>query len=99
MKLESRGGLLLVGLTIEFRGHTMMVDDLVVDTGAVQSLISIDAVDGLDIAPEPEDECVFMRGIGGRELSLANALTRFGVIPITPPMCCWILDSWRRMRG
>ena len=48
----------------------MMVDDLVVDTGAVQSLISIDAVDGLDIAPEPEDECVFMRGIGGRELSL-----------------------------
>ena len=70
MKLESRGGLLLVGLTIEFRGHTMMVDDLVVDTGAVQSLISIDAVDGLDIAPEPEDECVFMRGIGGRELSL-----------------------------
>ena len=59
-----------MGMTIAFRGQETTVEDLVVDTGAVQSFIAIDAVDGLDIAPEPEDACVFMRGIGGRELSL-----------------------------
>ncbi len=70
MKLENQGGLLLAWLTIVFRGQMMTVADLVIDTGAAQFLIAIDAVEGLDIAPEPEDECVFMRRIGGRELSL-----------------------------
>ncbi len=67
MKIEIVDGLLLASMTIPFRGRTITVPDLVVDTGAPQSLISMEEVEELDVFPEQGDEYVFMRGIGGRE--------------------------------
>jgi len=74
VRIEFVDGLLFAPVTISFRGKTIIVPNLVVDTGASQSLITMDAVEELDVSPELEDEYVFMRGIGGREPSLRKRI-------------------------
>lgn len=74
MKIEFVDGLLLVPLDISFRGKTITIPNVVIDTGAAMSLISMNAVEELNISPELEDEYVFMRGIGGREPSIRKQI-------------------------
>lgn len=67
-------GLLLADVTITHRGHTFSIANLVIDTGAVQSLISIDAVDAMFKTYEPSDQLHFMRGIGGSEPAIRRSI-------------------------
>lgn len=70
----SAEGLLLADVTISHRGRTFSIADLVIDTGAVQSLISIDAVDEMFRTYEPSDQLHFMRGIGGSEPAIRRTV-------------------------
>lgn len=70
VKIEHQDGLLLADIRITFRGHSIIVPRLVIDTGAECSLISPDAVATLNILPEDTDEIVTTYGIGGPQYSL-----------------------------
>lgn len=70
MNLDHRDGLLFSDMVIFHYGRSIKIPNVIIDTGAVESIISIDAVEDLFNAFEPEDELRFMTGIGGREASV-----------------------------
>lgn len=80
MKIELENGLILCSLTLSYRGNEMTINNLILDTGASETLIYRHAVQDLDIHLEDDDEFVFMRGIGGREMAIRKKVTliRFG---------------------
>ncbi|UQZ81718.1 hypothetical protein SK3146_00874 [Paenibacillus konkukensis] len=74
MNLEYSDGLFLSSITIVHHGNSMTITDVVIDTGAAESVISIDAVEALFNSYEPEDQIRFMVGIGGREASIRRKI-------------------------
>lgn len=66
---ELRNGLLVAPIEITYNGNTHIVEDVVIDTGAVRSIIHVDAVEALDINPSPTDPISRMYGVGGEEFS------------------------------
>lgn len=76
MKIEAREGLLFVGITLRHKGITLTVDNVILDTGAAQSLIDMTAVEAMDIGAEGDDIFVFLSGIGGEEPALRKRIDR-----------------------
>lgn len=76
MKIEHRDGLLFASLTLFHEGHRIQVSNVIIDTGATQSLISVDTVDTLFQRYEPDDQLIFMSGIGGSEASVRRRIDR-----------------------
>ncbi|MCY0875123.1 MAG: aspartyl protease family protein [Firmicutes bacterium] len=60
-------GVILCSLKLHHNGKEKEVYNLVLDTGAAETIIYRHAVRELGIYLEENDEFVFMRGIGGRE--------------------------------
>ncbi|WP_270168580.1 retropepsin-like aspartic protease [Paenibacillus sp. SYP-B4298] len=67
MQIEHRDGLLFTELTIQYKGQSKLIKDIVIDTGASHTLISQDAVDEIDIRATKEDHFITSYGIGGEE--------------------------------
>jgi len=67
MKLALRESLLFVPMTLVYRGVTLEIDDILVDTGSATTLLSIDSVAPLGIHPEPTDIIRRIWGVGGVE--------------------------------
>ncbi|MFZ5966409.1 MAG: aspartyl protease family protein [Bacillota bacterium] len=65
MMIEYRDGLIFTTLKINFRGFSKVIDNVVIDTGAVETIISPDAVDDIGIFAEPEDSVNSFYGVGG----------------------------------
>lgn len=65
MNLELRDGLLFASIQLSFRGNKRIIDNIVIDTGAAESIISPDAVEELGIFAEPEDSVNSFYGVGG----------------------------------
>lgn len=67
MKVELADGLLQTSITINYKGQTLTLDKLVIDTGASHTLLSADAVADLGVYFETGDEIISAFGIGGEE--------------------------------
>lgn len=65
MKIEFRDGLLFTSIQISFRGSSKVIENIVIDTGAAESIISPDAVEDIGIFAEPEDSVNSFYGVGG----------------------------------
>ncbi|PSR33306.1 MAG: hypothetical protein C7B46_10210 [Sulfobacillus benefaciens] len=65
MILHVCNGLPVVSLTLEYRGQIVTVNNLILDTGAAESLIDREAVKELKIETDDDDIIVPMAGIGG----------------------------------
>jgi len=50
---------------MEFRGLSKVIDNVVIDTGAAETIISPDAVDDIGIIAEPDDSVNSYYGVGG----------------------------------
>lgn len=74
MKIEYRDGLLFVSLTLEYEGRTQIIDNVILDTGAAQSLIDTDAADTLSLETDDDDIIVPMVGIGGIDYSVRKQI-------------------------
>jgi len=74
LKITPIDGLLFVSMTLTFRGHSRQINDLVLDTGASHSVISLEAVDELGIYGDVDDEIVVMHGIVGVERSIRKKI-------------------------
>lgn len=74
MRVEHHEGLLLPTVTLTSGGHTISVPNVIVDTGAAQSLKSVDSVDEIFQRYEPTDELVTLGGIGGDAISVRRKI-------------------------
>ena len=65
MDIEFRNGLLFTSMEITFRGMTKMVDNIVIDTGAAETLISPDIVEEIGVIAALTDRISSFYGVGG----------------------------------
>jgi hypothetical protein len=73
MELKYHEGLLFTSIEIKFRGKVKVIDNIVLDTGAAETIISPDAVEDIGIIAELEDNINSYYGIGG---SIHNFFTK-----------------------
>lgn len=67
MNIQYKNGLLYTSVKICYQGRTKLIDNIVIDTGASESILSPDIVYDLEIYPEEDDEIVTFVGVGGSE--------------------------------
>lgn len=67
MKIDLVDGLLQTSITINYKGQALIIDKLVIDTGASHTLLSADAVADIGVYFETGDEIISAFGIGGEE--------------------------------
>ncbi|MGO4540504.1 retropepsin-like aspartic protease [Paenibacillus sp. 2TAB19] len=74
MQIEYIHNLLQTSMTICYKGRSLTVDNLVIDTGAAHSLLSSDIVSEIGIHFENGDTLVRSFGIGGDEYSFQKQI-------------------------
>jgi hypothetical protein len=79
MQLTLRDDLILVSVTVAYRGQVIQVPDVVVDTGSATTMLSTDIVAGVGVAPEMDDVLHFIRGVGGTEVVFSRCVDRLQV--------------------
>ncbi len=67
MQLTLKDNLPFASITVAHDGHTVVIDDVLVDTGSATTLIAAHVVAPLGIEPEADDTLSFIRGVGGIE--------------------------------
>jgi hypothetical protein len=65
MKMEYRDGLIFTEIKLNFRGKTKIIENVVIDTGAAETIISPDVVNDLGIYAELNDKVNSFYGVGG----------------------------------
>lgn len=65
MKLEYKHGLLFTSINIAYNGKTKKLDNVVIDTGAAESMISPECVEDIGIYAELGDKIISFYGVGG----------------------------------
>jgi len=65
INIVPKDGLLFTSIVILFRGKSTVIDRMVIDTGAAETIISPDAVEEIGIAAELDDYIHSSYGIGG----------------------------------
>ncbi|KGK87399.1 aspartyl protease [Desulfosporosinus sp. HMP52] len=65
MNMKFQDGLLFTSIQISFRGNTKVIENIVIDTGAAETIISPDAVEDIGIFAELEDSVNSFYGVGG----------------------------------
>ncbi|ACB84625.1 retropepsin-like aspartic protease [Natranaerobius thermophilus] len=73
MKIEYREGLLFTSVDLVYQGRRKKINNIVIDTGASETIISSDIVEDLDIFADPNDKIVSYYGVGG---SIHNAFVK-----------------------
>lgn len=68
MKIRIENGLSYISVTLSYQGKEITFDKVLLDTGSMGTIFSIDQVDSINIRPEPNDRIHEVYGIGaGRE--------------------------------
>lgn len=65
MNIEFRDGLLFTSIQITYRGNSKTINNIVIDTGAAETIISTDAVDDIGVYAESGDKIITFYGVGG----------------------------------
>ncbi|MGM9968230.1 MAG: retropepsin-like aspartic protease [Rummeliibacillus sp.] len=66
-KLIIEDGLLLTDLKVIFRGKSLSLNRVLVDTGSGGTIISTDLAQSIDLIPEVDDTIYRISGVGGSE--------------------------------
>ena len=79
MRLTSRHELVLVTASLTYRGTTVDIDEVLVDTGAASTVINADLAADAGIYLAPTDQLRRLRGVGGHEHVFMRSVDRFAV--------------------
>jgi hypothetical protein len=79
MQIQLIDDLLQTSMTICYRGPSLIIDNLVIDTGAAHSLLSSDIVSEIGIKFENGDKLVRSFGIGGDEYSFRKQIVQIQI--------------------
>ncbi|MBW2734660.1 MAG: aspartyl protease family protein [Deltaproteobacteria bacterium] len=67
MKLTLIGGLPFIAASITYRGQSITLDHILVDTGSAGTVFAADHLVDVDVLPEPNDPLRRIAGVGGAE--------------------------------
>ena len=67
VKIRLEHGLPFISVTVCYRGKSLTLDDVLLDTGSAGTLFSADQLDDVGIHIERGDEIYMIRGVGGGE--------------------------------
>lgn len=87
MRIELSGGLLFTSMAITYKGKKKSIDKVVIDTGAVYSIVSPDVVNDLGIAFERGDKIVTSYGVGGKQYAFRKPVDRVTFGPFNIERC------------
>jgi len=79
VQLISRHDLVYVTATLTYRGTTVEIPDILVDTGAASTVINADLAADAGIYLEAADQLRRLRGVGGHEHVFLRHVDRFAV--------------------
>lgn len=65
LQLELKDGLLYTSVKLTHEGKSIIIKDMIVDTGAFHTIISTNYLEQIDVAFSEEDELVRATGYGG----------------------------------
>jgi len=65
MKIIFDGQLIMTSIVITFRGKTILINNIIVDTGSSHTVISADVLEEIGVAYENSDNIYEAYGIGG----------------------------------
>jgi predicted aspartyl protease len=68
MQLSLKDNLPFVNLVVIYKGQTVEINDVLIDTGSGTTVLASDIVQVIQITPSPEDVLYTIRGIGGSEV-------------------------------
>ena len=68
MRLRLKDSLPFLTLTVGYKGKTVQLSDVLVDTGSASTILAADILVRIGIEPSPEDTLHTIRGIGGIEV-------------------------------
>lgn len=74
MKIKLENGLPYISVTLNYQGQNLTFDKVLLDTGSMGTLFSIEKVDAIDLLPEPNDRIREICGIGGREYVFSKTI-------------------------
>ena len=74
MELERQGDLLFTTVKVVYRGATIEIDHVLIDTGSETTILGIDSLAPIHIKPSLDDELYTIRGVGGVEAVFARQL-------------------------
>ena len=55
-------------VTISYKGNTIDIPNILIDTGSGRTILSADIVAAINIIPSPEDTPYTIRGVAGSEV-------------------------------
>lgn len=67
MKLALKHDLPFTTAAVSYRGRSLEITDILIDTGSASTVFATDALRTLGIMPAPDDRLRFLRGVGGTE--------------------------------
>ena len=74
MKIRLDRGLAYVEAALIFRGRSLLVGNVVLDTGSAGTIFSADRLLAIGVVPEPPDLLRRIRGVGGTEYVFTKRL-------------------------
>ncbi len=84
MKINLRDNLLFTSLTLIHNDRQIIIDNIIIDTGAAQTLLSSDIAENIGIVYQNGDRIIRMFGIGGESIAFRKIVdeVKFGIISI-----------------
>ena len=76
MKLRLAHGLVYAEAVVTFRGRSLHLSDVIVDTGSAGTIFAAERFLEIGVAPEPDDTIRRIRGVGGTEYVFTKRLDR-----------------------
>jgi hypothetical protein len=67
MRIEVEDNLPFVSITVTYKQLSITLDNILLDTGSAGTILAIDQIDALELAPEPDDAILQVLGVGGSE--------------------------------
>jgi hypothetical protein len=65
MNIQMRNGLLFTSIKLTYKGLSKVIENIVIDTGAAETIISPDIVEEIGIIAESKDTVSSFYGVGG----------------------------------
>ena len=68
MQLQLIDNLPFTSIVVTYKGQTVEVPNVLVDTGSATTIVAADIVQAVQITPSPSDTLYAIRGVGGSEV-------------------------------
>ncbi len=79
MKIRLQDGLPFISVALSFAGRTLVIDDVLLDTGSAGTIFSADRVSTIGLEYAPDDRIRRIRGVGGTEFVFNKQVNQLAV--------------------